>query len=114
MFNTIVFKGVGYAQYATQLTAAIALTSATTSGNTLTQVIAGEVNNARPRVCMALLQATGQNIRWTDDGTTPTATVGMLLYAGGDPYPFTGDLAALKFIQVAATAVLNVSYYSAA
>ena len=114
MLDTIVFKGLGYAQYATQMTSAIALTSATTSGSTLTQVNAAAANNARPKPVMVLLQATAQNIRWTDDGTTPTATVGMLLYAGNDPYPFTGDLSALQFIEVAATAVLNVSYYAAA
>lgn len=109
--NTIGFKGLGYAQYATQLTAAIALSSAPTSGSTLTTIAAASSTSGGPS--MVLLQATGQHIRWTDDGTTPTATVGMLLYAGGDPYPFTGNLAQLQLIQVAATAVLNVSYYSA-
>ena len=110
--DTIVWKGVGYAQYATQLTSAVALTSATTSGSTLTEVRAAQRNAGLPEPRMVLLQCTAQNVRWTDDGTTPTATVGMLLYAGADPYPFTGDITALKVIQVAATAVLNVSYYA--
>ena len=50
--------------------------------------------------------------RWRDDGTAPTATVGMLLSAG-QTQTFSGDLAALKFIQTGAgVATLNVSFYS--
>ena len=64
------------------------------------------------RPALALLQAETQNIRWRDDGTAPTAAIGMLLIAGGDPYPFDGDLSRIRFIEVGATAKLNVSYYA--
>ena len=60
---------------------------------------------------MALIQCTAQNVRWRDDGTDPIATVGMLIYAGDIGFWYTGDLAAIRFIEAAATAVLNVSYY---
>jgi hypothetical protein len=61
--------------------------------------------------CLALIQAQGQDVRWRDDGTDPTATVGMLLSAGESMEYDVADVAVVEFIQVAATAILNVSYY---
>jgi len=59
------------------------------------------------------LQAQDQDIRWRDDGTDPTATVGMILIAGDRPFLYNGnDLTALSFFEAAATAILNVTYYS--
>lgn len=60
----------------------------------------------------ALIQATTQNVRWRSDGTNPTATIGMQL-AAGDSLFYTGNLAALKFIEETASAVLNITYYNA-
>jgi len=59
----------------------------------------------------ALIQATGQPVRYRDDLVTPTASVGMLL-ANGDSMWYTGDLGALRFIETAASATINVLYYS--
>lgn len=59
----------------------------------------------------AYVSVEGTNVRWRDDGTNPTATVGFIMYAGAAPQLFSGDLAAVKFIQVAATATINVAYY---
>jgi hypothetical protein len=59
---------------------------------------------------MALLQAEVQNVRWRDDGTAPTASVGMILYVGADPYPYDGDLTRIRFIEAAASGKLNVTY----
>ncbi len=50
-------------------------------------------------------------VRFRDDGTAPTATVGMELLPGASFF-YTGDLTKLQFIQVSASAKLNVSYYS--
>lgn len=58
----------------------------------------------------ALIQATTQAIRYRDDGTNPSATVGMLL-ASGDSIYYTGVLQSLKFIEVSPSAVINVCYY---
>lgn len=58
----------------------------------------------------ALIQAEAVDVRWRDDGTAPTATVGMLL-PSGLPQEFSGDLAALKFITVSSGSILDVSYY---
>ncbi|MBA3810729.1 MAG: hypothetical protein H0X27_03610 [Caulobacteraceae bacterium] len=60
----------------------------------------------------ALISVEGPNVRWRDDMTAPTASVGMPMYAGAVPQLFTTDLSALRFIHVATGAILNVSYYS--
>jgi hypothetical protein len=60
---------------------------------------------------VALIQCETQNVRFRDDGTNPTATVGMLLVAGNPPILYTGDLHAVKFIEATVSASLNVSYY---
>lgn len=49
-------------------------------------------------------------VRWRDDGTAPTATVGMRL-APGAQLEYDGDLSAIQFIEEAASAKINVSYY---
>jgi hypothetical protein len=59
----------------------------------------------------ALIVATGTAVRWRDDGTDPTATVGMPLAVDKDLVYGSGQLSRLRFIETAATAVLNVSYY---
>lgn len=60
---------------------------------------------------VALIQAESQNVRWRDDGTNPTSTVGSLLMAGSTLEYDAADFGSLKFIEVAASAKLNVSYY---
>ena len=90
---------LGYAQY-TSLSAAIALTD-----NPAT----GVAKPATARV--ALIQCETQNVRWRDDGTAPTAALGILLATTVSGYWYTGDLSAIKFIEVTGSAKLNVSYY---
>lgn len=58
----------------------------------------------------ALIQATTQAVRYRDDGVNPSGTVGMSL-AAGDSMWYTGSLSALRFIESAASAVINVLYY---
>ncbi len=68
----------------------------------------------QPAAKAAILQSFGtQNVRWTDDGTVPTATKGMLLISGSEGLFYTGKLSKLKFIRTAsdATLTLNVAYY---
>lgn len=59
----------------------------------------------------ALIVCTAQNVRWVDDGSTPTATLGMLLKTTDPALWYVGKLSRLKFIQAAATATLDVLYY---
>lgn len=60
---------------------------------------------------MALVQAETQNVRWRDDGTSPTTTVGTILQAGDILEYDAAQLPVVKFIEVTASAKLNVSYY---
>ena len=58
-----------------------------------------------------LLQSETQNVRWRDDGTAPTATIGMLLpTTAAQPFYYDGDLNRIRFIQTTASATLNVYY----
>jgi hypothetical protein len=58
----------------------------------------------------AVIQAQDKDVRWRSDGTDPSATVGMILYAGQD-IPYTGNLRKFRAIEVSASAILNVTYY---
>jgi hypothetical protein len=86
-----VSKGLGYEQI-TGLSAATALTPA--AGATV-----------------AVVQAESQDVRWRDDGTAPTASVGMVLKAGEVARFSNTPLASVKFIETTASAKLNVAYY---
>jgi hypothetical protein len=58
-----------------------------------------------------LVQAQTQNVRYRDDGTDPTASVGMILVAL-TVYEFSvSQLARMRFIEATASAVLNLSFY---
>jgi hypothetical protein len=59
----------------------------------------------------AIIQAETQNVRWRDDGTAPTASVGMLI-ASGASISYVGDLKTFRVIEATASAKLNVSYYA--
>jgi hypothetical protein len=89
----------GYQQITT-LTASVGLTIPARAPDGL---------NAKP--VFALIIAEGAPVRWRDDGTAPTSTVGMPL-AVGVPLQYDGDLTKIRFIQQSASGILNISYYS--
>lgn len=60
---------------------------------------------------MALIAPLTQGVRWRDDGTAPTASVGMPISAGAY-ISYDGDLVKIRFIEQTASAELNVSYYA--
>lgn len=60
----------------------------------------------------ALISIEAVDVRWRDDGVNPSASVGMLMFAGvTQTFSGASELAALKFIQTAAGSIINVSYY---
>ena len=62
-------------------------------------------------VTLAIITVEGNAVRFRDDGTDPTAAIGMPIPIGG-AYVYTGDLSKLRFIRQSATsAVINVLYY---
>ena len=61
---------------------------------------------------LLLIQPDTQAFRWTDDGQTPTTTLGYPL-ASGQELRYTGrNPAALRFLSVVAGGFLNVAIYS--
>lgn len=58
----------------------------------------------------ALIVAEAQAIRWRDDGTNPTASVGMTA-AVGAPFYYSGTLSAFAVISATSGAKLDVSFY---
>jgi hypothetical protein len=60
---------------------------------------------------LALIVPETQNVRWRDDGTNPTASVGMPVFVGAS-LSYDGDFNKIKFIEETASAKLNVSYYA--
>ncbi len=91
-------QALGYQQL-TSLSGSTALTVAASSDGTpaLTAII--ECDSVAAKA-----------VRWRDDGVAPTATVGMELLPGAS-LAYTGLLSRLRFIEVSASAKLNVSYY---
>ncbi len=79
------------------------ITSATLATSTALTVPGGAT--------FALIQCEAVDVRWRDDGSAPTASVGVLLFGGSQQF-FYGDLAALRFIRTAAGSIINVSYYA--
>jgi hypothetical protein len=67
---------------------------------------------ARGGVLELILSVDTQNARITTDGTTPTATNGILLTAGSGPLIIRGALtiAALKIIGVVAGGKINYNF----
>lgn len=61
----------------------------------------------------AVMNVEVQNARYRDDGTAPTAGVGLLLKTTDPPMEIfgLGNLKALQFIQAVSGAILNVAYY---
>jgi hypothetical protein len=90
---------LGYQQIST-------LSSAT--GLTIPQT---DLNGLACKPSIAIIVAEGAAVRWRDDGTAPTASVGMPL-ATGVTLQYDGDLSQIQFIEQSASAKLNISYYS--
>lgn len=85
------YAPLGYQQY-TSLSSAINLTSIPDQA-TIAEII-----------------VEAQAIRYRDDGTAPTASIGMPV-AAGNAFQYSGDLSAVQFIQQTSGAIINVSYY---
>lgn len=86
-----VYNSAGAGQYNTTVATATALT--VPSGAKLAEI------------CVATA-----DVRYRDDGTDPTSTVGMPVSAG-TCFPYAGPLSAVKFIAQSGSPTINVSYY---
>lgn len=77
----------------------------------LTSIAASTALTVPAGATCALLQAEGQIVRLRDDGTAPTASVGVELAVGAVPFPYCGALSAILVIQATSGGILNVLYY---
>ena len=59
---------------------------------------------------IALITPETNGVRWRDDGTAPTSTVGMPL-AVGVTLQYDGDLSKIRFIEQVGGGIVNISYY---
>lgn len=59
---------------------------------------------------VAFINCEASEVRYRDDGTAPTAAIGMPLNPG-QTLQYSGNLSAIEFIQVVGGAILNVSFY---
>ena len=60
---------------------------------------------------LAIIKASTAAVRWRDDGTAPTASVGMPMGTGDAPLEYAGALSAIQFIAQTGSPALDVSYY---
>ena len=70
-----------------------------------------DLNGMSCKPAIALIVAEGAAVRWRDDDVDPTASIGMPL-AIGVTLQYDGDLGKIKFIEQAASAKINISYYA--
>jgi hypothetical protein len=68
------------------------------------------------RTVWAIVVVETANIRWRDDGTAPTASVGMPLgpTAAAAALTYSGTMSAFEIIAVSGSPVVNISFYSGA
>lgn len=76
----------------------------------ITSLVAATALTVPDKTVLAVIQPESQNVRYRDDGVNPTASVGMRIVAN-DIVFYTGDMAAIRFIEETASAKLNVTYY---
>jgi hypothetical protein len=59
----------------------------------------------------AFVTVSGANVRYRDDGTAPTSSLGMPVPVGSQ-LQYSGTLSAIEFIQESTGAVLDIAFYS--
>lgn len=60
----------------------------------------------------ALISPETNGIRWRDDGTDPTAAIGMPV-AAGSTLTYDGDPTKIRIVSQSGTSTVNVSYFVA-
>jgi hypothetical protein len=76
----------------------------------ITSVVAAQALTVPAGAQYAVICVESQSVRWRDDGTDPTASVGEILTVGQN-LVYDGKLSAIKFIEVTPSAKVNISYY---
>jgi hypothetical protein len=61
---------------------------------------------------IAIIRVEGGSARYRDDGPSPTDMIGMPINSTDAPLSYSGNFAALQFIQQSSGVILNALYYS--
>lgn len=76
---------------------------------TLTSVAVPAACGTNPS--LAVIKAEAQAIRYRDDGTAPTATVGQPVAVADAPIQYEGAISALQFIAQVSGGIVNILFY---
>lgn len=60
---------------------------------------------------VAVISVETAGLRWRDDGTNPTSSIGMPIASGAVPFEYWGDLSTFVMIAQTGTPLVDVSYY---
>ncbi len=77
-----------------------------------------DANGIPVRAVYAAIQCESKSLRWTDDGTVPTSSLGNLLPYNADTLPFSelmygrGPLYNIQIIESGMSAKANVTFYA--
>lgn len=77
----------------------------------ITSLAAAQALTVPAGTSLALIVPQAQAVRWRDDGTDPTATVGQPLAVGAELRYDSSSISRFKVIEQAASAALNITYY---
>ena len=64
-----------------------------------------------PNPSLVVIKAEAQAVRYRDDGTAPTASVGMPVAVADAPIYYEGSIPSLQFIAQTAGGVVDLLYY---
>lgn len=78
------------------------------SASTLLSSVSGGIPSG---ATLASLSIETNTIRYRDDGTAPTSSVGTPLYTGLSSWPYSGPLTAIRFIPTTGSATVDVCFY---
>jgi len=77
----------------------------------LTGIAAATKLNVAKGARFAVIKCEAQNVRWRDDGVSPTAAIGMIMIPSDEILSYSGLLGQIEFIEAAVGGIVNISYY---
>ena len=93
-------RALGYVQMSVTTVVPVTLAAAITAAGLKSSTIG-----------YAVIQCSGNAIRWRDDGVAPTTTVGMNLTVGSE-LDYAGEVASMQVVSTSGTATLDISFYA--
>lgn len=105
MITNLYQQSLGYVQFTGVTNAAAIQLGVTAPSNAGAKTAIPQGANS------ALIYIEAQGVRWRDDNTAPTSSVGMPVAAGQD-FLYIGNIPQLQFIGQVSGATVNVTYYA--